>query len=632
MTVELGRIGPPVGHTNRNMTKPVWFASLRVRLLAILVCIQVVFLAVALLGLDSFLQRVFERTAEARTADLGRIIKSALRQQMLRRPDLALDQTLSDLARNGTIRRIWIIDKNGRVAHATDDRLVGTLLDKQRDPTCVACHTGGSTRREHTWFARTDATDPVIRHAETIANEPACQQCHDASVRVTGIVLVEETTGPFQRALTTVHQRLLGTGLITLVALIVGTLGVTGLLVIRPVGRLMAGVRRLATGDLSTRVTVRGRGEIADLTSAFNTMAEDLGRNINEVRNKTAELSIVYSILERVTKSIELSELKAVVLQTFVEVLEADDALLISRLSEHSGVEVLTYARGVARIGSVRGDPNDDVVLPASLRAGFVRAWLHDDLPDPVVAPDARTIALPITSSQALALLILRRDHAFSTGQANLTLLTLVARHASVAFDNARLYTLAVTDPLTHLFTVRLFHERLDDCVLAWHQNGVPFALIMLDLDRFKAVNDMYGHPTGDRVLKATAAALARSLRVVDSGYRLGGDEFAALLPGVQPDALGQIADRFGEEIRKASVLLDTGGRIAVTASIGFASCPEHGRSAQALIAAADAALYCAKQEGRGRACSATATLATTGGDGRTTGARVPYAEVSSPR
>jgi len=588
-------------------SRTVWFHSIGLRLVVALAVIQLVFLVAALWGLNAFLGRQFENAAEAQTAELGRFVRSALRQQMMGDPVSGVGQTLEDIGRETAIHRIWIIDKNGRVAHATDSNAVGNVLDKRRDQACVACHAGGGVRQERTWFTSDAKGIPVVRHVEAIPNEAACTACHDAAARLNGIVLIEESTTGFRRALATVRARLAGTGVVTLIALAGGALFVTSVLVARPVKRLLTGVRRLGAGDLAARVVVRGSGEVAELTSAFNAMAEDLGRSVDEVRIKSAELSVVYSILERVTKSIHLSELKDLLLEAFLDVLDGDEAALISRSPDGTGVETLIRCRAIKRVRRKTFPAAEAVTLPEGYDTQEIRRRLGTAPGDAVVSSDQRTITLPIGSHTAAALLIVRHPQRFSPTSTNLTTLRVVAHHASVAFDNARLYTLVATDALTRLFTVRLFHERLEEAVAASQREQAPFAVVLLDLDHFKRVNDTWGHPTGDRVLRAAAAALGASIRAADSAYRYGGEEFAVLLPGADRSIVCQVAERVRERISQVRVALDTGGEGAVTASVGFAVFPDDGPSASAIVAAADAALYRAKQEGRDRVCDARA-------------------------
>jgi diguanylate cyclase (GGDEF)-like protein len=180
-------------------------------------------------------------------------------------------------------------------------------------------------------------------------------------------------------------------------------------------------------------------------------------------------------------------------------------------------------------------------------------------------------------------------------------LLGALAGHIGVAFENALSYTLAITDELTQLFTVRHFHNRIEESVFECERHQQKFGLLMLDLDHFKAINDQWGHLAGDEVLRQVARLLTRTIRVVDSAYHYGGEEFVVLLPGRDLAATRGVAERVRQGVEGLKIPLEGGWNIAVTVSVGIAICPDDGASAQELVAAADAALYEAKRGGRNR-------------------------------
>ena len=158
--------------------------------------------------------------------------------------------------------------------------------------------------------------------------------------------------------------------------------------------------------------------------------------------------------------------------------------------------------------------------------------------------------------------------------------------------------SLAYHDALTGLPNRRLFQDRLSVAVAQAHRNAQPLAVLFLDLDRFKPVNDSLGHSAGDRLIQDVAERLRTCLREGDTVARLGGDEFTLLLPGVS-----QVVDA----ARVAEKVLDTlrqpfhieGRELFVTASIGISLYPDDGRDADALVRNADAAMYRAKEQGR---------------------------------
>ncbi|MFC7762964.1 diguanylate cyclase [Catellatospora bangladeshensis] len=171
-----------------------------------------------------------------------------------------------------------------------------------------------------------------------------------------------------------------------------------------------------------------------------------------------------------------------------------------------------------------------------------------------------------------------------------------------IAAQKATLTEQAVRDPLTGLHNRRAFTQRLDETLARSRRSGAPMALLMLDLDHFKDVNDRYGHPAGDQALRTVAALLARELRAVDVAARLGGEEFGVLLPGSDQDEAVLVAERLRLAIARCPIVCAS-VTLTVTTSIGVVSYPRHARTADELSRLADEALYLAKRGGRDRVC-----------------------------
>jgi diguanylate cyclase (GGDEF)-like protein len=161
---------------------------------------------------------------------------------------------------------------------------------------------------------------------------------------------------------------------------------------------------------------------------------------------------------------------------------------------------------------------------------------------------------------------------------------------------------LAQTDPLTGLANLRAFRARLDDEVKRARRYATPLTAIMADMDYLKPVNDELGHAAGDRAIAAVAAVIRAELRETDFGARYGGDEFVLLLPHTAADEGRVLAERICSRLRE-TVLDVSGRRVPIGASFGVACLPEDGGefAADALVRAADAALYRAKRAGRSR-------------------------------
>ena len=168
---------------------------------------------------------------------------------------------------------------------------------------------------------------------------------------------------------------------------------------------------------------------------------------------------------------------------------------------------------------------------------------------------------------------------------------TTLAQHRR---EVGRLNRETLTDPMTGLMNRRALDEALAD----YEDKQEPFAVIALDLDHFKRINDTHGHAVGDQVLIALAQAMREGLRGPDRPFRTGGEEFIALLPTDRPEQAAEVAERLRAAVAARPMPEGVG---AVTVSIGVALWPRDGAAPQAVIERADQALYASKQDGRNR-------------------------------
>ncbi|PKO31598.1 MAG: GGDEF domain-containing protein [Betaproteobacteria bacterium HGW-Betaproteobacteria-7] len=173
------------------------------------------------------------------------------------------------------------------------------------------------------------------------------------------------------------------------------------------------------------------------------------------------------------------------------------------------------------------------------------------------------------------------------------TVLDMTAQKAA----EAKIRELADFDALTGLPNRRLLNDRISQLLAAAERDETPFALLFLDLDHFKRINDSLGHSVGDDLLCAVASRLAGAVRKIDTLARLGGDEFILALPGIPAASAIDVARRLVEECNVPFVV--AGHDLTVTPSIGVAMCPQDGKDTETLLRNADAAMYKAKELGR---------------------------------
>ncbi|WP_196140246.1 GGDEF domain-containing protein [Aliikangiella sp. G2MR2-5] len=157
---------------------------------------------------------------------------------------------------------------------------------------------------------------------------------------------------------------------------------------------------------------------------------------------------------------------------------------------------------------------------------------------------------------------------------------------------------LAVRDGLTKTYNHRYFVERLEQSVSQSIRKSSPLSLVYFDLDYFKRVNDLYGHPKGDEVLIGVVSCVSSCIRQYDTFARLGGEEFAILMPDVDLEKAASVSQRICQQVEKLVFLKPEGGQFKISISVGVVQRQE-GEGAAGLYARADQMLYLAKDRGR---------------------------------
>ena len=214
-------------------------------------------------------------------------------------------------------------------------------------------------------------------------------------------------------------------------------------------------------------------------------------------------------------------------------------------------------------------------------------------------------IGIPLKVGQTVVgVMNLSRSTIGGFSPSELRLLSLLSDQAAVAISNASLHQMisrqAYSDTLTGLPNRRALDERLEEEVAAARRNNYSFAVIMMDLDGFKAVNDTYGHSAGDDVLRLVFNQMARGVRTTDFLARYGGDELTLILSQTELSSALIVSEKITEGMKKLKYKLPDGKRLKLGISGGIALYPVHARGGPDLLRAADAALYHAKKFQRG--------------------------------
>ena len=347
------------------------------------------------------------------------------------------------------------------------------------------------------------------------------------------------------------------TALVVSLALIAGVAYLLGHSIVSTLQRLVSAAHGLAKGKLNERVPVRGRDEFAQLGAAFNEMAEQLDERMRDLEDERRRLrDVTLRFGDALASTHDVEQLLEAIVETAVD---------------------STRAVG----GRVNG-PGGRVVEVGDPDAGADRI----DLPLQAGGTSFGSLVLYGSEFSVLDL----ESASFLVGQ------------AVIALENARLHHIverqALVDALTGLANRRAAEQELAIELARASRFGSPLSIVFADLDHFKRVNDTFGHPTGDLVLRELAAVLASTVREIDHAARWGGEEFCLILPGTDLAGAARLAERVRLALAERTILTTEGMPLHVTASFGVAGQPP-AASAEELIAAADAALYDAKRRGR---------------------------------
>jgi diguanylate cyclase (GGDEF)-like protein len=410
----------------------------------------------------------------------------------------------------------------------------------------------------------------------------------------------------------------------------------------RPLVELAAAVDRVAGGDLTVRVPVRSRDEIGRLAGAFNRMTRETGSYVSALTSSRDQLRGHLAILgDTLASTHDLERILRVILHSAIGATGARAGAVL--LLDSGGMLVGRCAEGLTGRWPT-ADPDDPATLRVPVGAGVLGGvaatgqarrgrWAPPE--SPAGEPSCETyVAVPFAApgtaelggrggperpghppagadgdatGAALGVLALYdRLGADGFDDDDLVTLRTFAGHAAVAVENVRVHEeaqrLSLTDPLTGLWNYRYLRESIRREVERANRFGRMLSVLALDLDRFKDVNDTWGHAAGDAVLVEFARRVRGEIREVDLAFRQGGEEFVVLLPETDARGAAIVAERLGAVVRDTPVPVETHGGpvpVPVTVSIGIAVYPDHAATGQQVLDAADDALYAAKAAGR---------------------------------
>lgn len=370
---------------------------------------------------------------------------------------------------------------------------------------------------------------------------------------------------------------------------------------LRPLRNLTIAARQVAGGNLKSRVRVRSDDEFGWLGDAFNNMAERLG-------NQISTLEAMSGIDRLILTGTKVEEVSENVVRNLVGLTQCETAAVIAREpdSPESGKMI-----------SLHGDEfyHDRIDLPGDIGHEWCQPrQVSLDEVDMSTAPYAFrfesfeqkfVVLVPVVLNNDLkGVLLLGFSRQFDMSRVSLDRCVDLAGRFAVALASVEreeaLYRQAHFDQLTGLPNRKLLKDRLNQNLASARLDNHSGAILFLDLDRFKEINDLFGHTVGDAVLKQSSQRIKAVVRSRDTVARLGGDEFVVLLPNVRNENIVRnTANRLLDSLGEAFTIDGTDHYLS--ASIGITLFPDDGATVETLLKHSDAAMYRAKEAGRGR-------------------------------
>jgi diguanylate cyclase (GGDEF)-like protein len=372
--------------------------------------------------------------------------------------------------------------------------------------------------------------------------------------------------------------------------------------VVVPVDGLLAAVRGIGEGRLTPPEPVEGSAElvalrdgIAAMTVALRGRREQTATQAERLQAQTDRLRTILIMAREIAGSLNIRYVLDSTVQAAVAV--TDGRVLLWLVDEESGGLELAQDsdRGAVAPMEVRCALGVGVVGRSSRYGQIARG-------DRQAGEDAAVAVPLVMGARVIGVLECCDQPGAPVEGQRLSTVEMLATLSGSAIEASRLHAaterLSQFDPLTQLGNRRRLGVDLEAAVAHARRDGAPMAVIMIDLDHFKELNDRYGHHQGDVVLQDVAGTLRRSMRDGATAYRYGGEEFAVLLTrGGVEDAVA-LAERLRRRVEDD---FRRGDRQLITGSFGVAGLPDHATDPEALLSEADRALYAAKSAGRNR-------------------------------
>ncbi len=347
--------------------------------------------------------------------------------------------------------------------------------------------------------------------------------------------------------------------------------------------------------------------------ASYARIAAENARLLQEARQRQREAETLQRLAIQVAAMRDLDQVLKFVAKEARDLVQADAAIL--RLLRDGQLQV--RAQSPDRLPPVPPqEPNlaESVARNRTARGAITALGSIELNPASHIPTGLQVWSVGIAGSEPLGALTVCSNLPRQFSARERELLDALATQAAIAVENSilqeKMHRLSVTDPLTGVANHRELLPRLDSALESAARQDKPLSVLMIDIDNFKEINDSFGHPMGDEVLRIVGTALTGGSRPADLVARYGGDEFMVVLPDTSAESAHPMAQRLADDVER-SAIPGSFDRIRLSVSIGIAAFPADAESRRALIQAADQAMYFAKHEGGRRICHIDSSIQT---------------------
>ena len=565
--------------------------------LLVFLIVSVVFIVVSLI-ISGQLKTTLNREIEEKAVGITKSLLRASTRAILTNNELMLAEDADNIGiADHEVLYARVFDKEGKIwAHSDSSVKKGKRLSDRVSSGALSSLSG---------FYKQHVIDPKTGMGILDVSSPII-----VSGKKVGVVRVGYSKAESDKVIRKINRTII----LVVVAGIIVTIAVSFFfigLMVRPIEKLTQAVILFGKGRLDKKIIVKTNDEIRELADSFNETVEILDKTQVKLRRRVRDISTLLNAAKELNFSLDMKNLASVLLYTCKEHINAKSAAFFILLNEEQDLISFHISSGIQSDTNMVFDPLDPVFKYITKNP---KTYRFSELEETCKSTDKANLdkLRELNCEMLLPVIVKDRVNGFMVigpckyennyREEDFEFLSTLMGMANVAISNSYLHTLSITDGLTKAYLRRYFLFRLEEEVKSVKRYGGGIAVLMMDLDLFKKVNDTYGHQAGDKVLKEFVIIVKSLSRSTDLVARYGGEEFAILATETSKEGAGYYAERIRSNIERHK--FDIGAaKINITVSLGVASYPLDAEKMNDLMAKADEMLYKAKEGGRNRVC-----------------------------